>query len=272
MKPRISIVIPCYNSYEYIRETLDCLLKQTIEDWECVIVNDGSTDDSLTIIREFENKDSRFKVIDKPNEGPAIARNVAIRNSSGEFILPLDSDDLIAPTYAEKAINYFYEHPETKLVYCLCELFGDMKGEFLTPEYKYDNILWNNCIVCSAVYRRSDFDKTTGYNPNMKCLYEDWDFWLSLLNPDDIVYRIPERLFFYRMHGVSRNNKDISYFREAERTIVLNHIEKYRPYMENIIVTYNEAQAFKAVVNSASFRLGLKLLEPLKKIRKIIKR
>ena len=115
---RISIIVPCYNGEEFLGETLDCLQKQTIEDWECVIVNDGSTDNSIKILREYETKDSRYKVIDKENEGPSVARNVAIAASSGKYILPLDADDLIAPTYAEKAIEYLERHPKTKLVYC----------------------------------------------------------------------------------------------------------------------------------------------------------
>ena len=103
--PRISIVIPCYNGAKYIRETLDCLQNQTVDDWECIIVNDGSTDNSLEILREYAEKDSRYKYIDKENEGPSIARNTAIAASLGKYILPLDADDLIAPYYAEKAIS-----------------------------------------------------------------------------------------------------------------------------------------------------------------------
>ena len=105
--PVISIIIPCYNSSLYIKETLESVQKQTFQDWECIIVNDGSTDNSLDIIKEYSYKDKRFYYIDKKNEGPAIARNIAIHNSTGEFILPLDSDDIIEPTYTEKAIQHF---------------------------------------------------------------------------------------------------------------------------------------------------------------------
>lgn len=272
MTPIISIIIPCYNSEKYISETLDCLRKQTIQNWECIIVNDGSTDNSLKIIKEYSQIDSRYIVIDKENGGPAKARNLAVEKSSGKYILPLDSDDLIDSTYAEKAVKYLEEHDDVKLVYSLCNFFGERTSLFYTEEYDYKKFLWNNCIVCSAVYRKSDFDKTCGYNPNMEAVYEDWDFWLSLLNENDKVYRIPEVLFFYRIHGVSRNTKPMDVFYKAQRTLVNNHLDKYGPYMDDIIRYYNEAQAFDAVVNSLSFKLGHRLLRPLSIIKQFLKR
>ena len=167
MQPRISIIIPCFNGEKYIRETLDCLQKQTIDAWECVIVNDGSTDNSLEILKEYAAKDSRYKYIDKDNAGPAISRNTAIAASSGKYILPLDADDLIAPSYAEKAIDYLEEHPNCKLVYCKAQFFGDRNGLVQLPIYNYYELPYENSIFCSCIYRRLDFDKTSGYNPNM---------------------------------------------------------------------------------------------------------
>lgn len=270
MEPIISIIIPCYNSAKYIKETLDCLLKQTIVEWECVIVNDGSTDDSLSILREYEKQDARFKVINKENGGPASARNTAIAHSLGKYILPLDSDDIIAPSFAEKAIKYLEDHSDIKLVYSLCQFFGDRSGLFYTEEYKYENILWNNCIVCTAVFRRSDFDKTLGYNANMNAVYEDWDFWLSLLEEGDNVYRIPEVLFYYRVHGVSRSAKSNEIYKQAQRTIVKNHPDKYLPFMEDIITYYNESRGFYAISNSKAFMVGYKLCQPIKVLKVVI--
>jgi len=268
--PIISVIVPCYNAEKYVRQTLDCLLKQTVDNWECVIVNDGSKDGSLSILKEFESKDSRFRVIDKVNEGPAIARNTAIANSDGKYILPLDADDILDPTYIEKAVSYLESHPEIKLVYSKCDFFGDRKGAFELADYDYKRQLWFNSITCTAVYRRSDYDLTQGYNPNMKAVYEDWDFWLSLLNEGDKVYKIPEVLFYYRIHGPSRNSQGSEVFQVALRTLVSNHIEKYKPYMEDIVQYYNDAQAFKAVSQSLSFRVGRILLMPLSYCRNIL--
>lgn len=270
MVPVISIVIPCYNCERYIRETLESVRKQTIDNWECIMVNDGSTDDSLVIMKSYEQADSRFFVIDKENEGPAIARNIAIGHAHAKYICPLDSDDIIAPTFAEKTVSYLDTHPDVKLVYSQCDFFGDMTGTFPLDEYRYDRLLWGNCIVCTSVYRKSDFERTVGYNPNMKLVYEDWDFYLSLLSPQDKVYCIPEVLFYYRVHGVSRNNnnKGMQVFYEAQRTIVKNHQDKYGQYMTDIIKYYNEAQGLEAVLNSLSFKVGKTLLAPFQWLKK----
>ena len=266
MKPRISIIIPCYNGAKYIRETLDCLLKQTIEDWECIIVNDGSIDNSLEILKEYAEKDPRYKYIDKKNEGPAIARNTAIAASSGKYIMPLDADDLIAPFYAEKAIDYLQNHPKCKVVYGEAEYFDGRTGVWELPEYNYDTELWKNSIFCTAVYRRLDYDKTIGYNPNMKFGNEDWDFWLSLLGIDDEVYKIPETVLYYRIHGESRTSDLLNNAKESYLQMILNHFDIYLPHLCELFslrcrVHYLENELNK-VLQSKKYKIGKFILSP----------
>lgn len=267
--PKISIIIPCYNAEEHLRETLDCLKKQTISDWECIVVNDGSKDNSLAIAREFSTNDSRYRIIDKKNEGPAIARNTAIAVSSGKYILPLDADDLIAPTYAEKAVKYLEEHPKTKVVYCQCEFFGDRTGKWNLPEYNFEELIYNNCIFCSCVYRRFDFDKTRGYNPNMKLMEEDWDFLLSLLEPDDEVYCIPEPLFFYRQHGITRTWFDRSKIDMSHLQLIINHpilysndLERSFQFVSSMSQYYEKS--LNDILDSNAYRLGNFLIKPIR--------
>ena len=272
---RISIIVPCYNGEEFLRETLDCLQKQTIEDWECIIVNDGSTDNSIKILHEYEAKDSRYKVIDKENEGPSVARNVAIAASSGKYILPLDADDLIAPSYAEKAIEYLEQHPNTKLVYCKAIYFGEKEGEWNLSDYSYDEIPYGNCIFCSCVYRREDFDKTGGYNPNMKHMLEDWDFLLSLLKPDDDVYCIPEVLFFYRQHGITRTFKDIMKTDMYHLRMELNHPDIYsRDIEKSFYFVSGMSRYYKTeldgVLNSNAYKLGNMIIKPFRWLKGIL--
>lgn len=229
MQPRISIIVPCYNGEKYLRETLDCLQKQTIEDWECVIVNDGSTDGSLEIMKEYAEKDSRYKYIDKENGGPSVARNTAIAASSGKYILPLDADDLIAPSYAEKAINYLEVHDDCKLVYCEAEFFGSKTGKWELEEYSYEALLRQNLIFCSAIFRRFDFDRIGGFDENLKG-YEDWEFFIRLLYKNDIIYQAPRVMFHYRIkdeEGVNRAAK-------ARHNSLFQYI-----YIKNIDI-YNE--------------------------------
>lgn len=273
MPPIISIIVPCYNQAKYMRDALDSVINSTLKEWECVIVNDGSQDETLSIAKEYEQKDNRFLVVNISNGGLANARNVGIRNSHGKYILPLDSDDKIGEKYLEYAVNYLETHSDTKLVYCLCHFFDDINGFRKLPDYSYQTILWQNVFFPACVYRRSDYDKTTGYNPNMKHGHEDWDFWLSLLSPNDKVYRIPDVQFYYRKHGVSMIDGTIKRLSETNRQLVLNHLDVYTPFLGDMIEWHNELLHYKgsylALLKSPTYKLGHVLLSPLKWIRNI---
>ena len=274
MNPLISIIVPCYNQSQYMRETLDCLKKQTIEEWECIIVNDGSTDNTLEIAKEYVKSDNHYVLVDKPNGGLADARNAGIKASHGKYILPLDSDDLIASTYAEKAVSYLEEHPETTLVYCKAKYFGDRDEEWNLPEYDFDKLLFCNQIFCSCVYRRCDYDRTEGYNTNMKHGLEDWNFLLSLLNKESKVYRIPEILFFYRKHGVSMIANTNKHTKELYCRIVANHIDLYYPYLYHAIITQGEIEYLRGelngILNSNAYKLGNTLIKPFRWLKAIL--
>lgn len=270
----ISIIVPCYNQAKYMREALDSVLASTLSDWECIIVNDGSKDATIDIAREYETKDPRFIVVDIPNGGLANARNVGIRHSHGKYILPLDSDDKIGEKYLELAVAHLEKHPETKVVGCECEYFGDVNGAFTLPTYSYDQLLWQNLFVATSVYRRSDYDRTSGYNTNMKHGHEDWDFWLSLLTPKDDVYKIPEVLFYYRKHGVSMISGTLEKLSVTNQQLVLNHLDVYKPYLGKLISWHNESlfwkNSFSELNKSQTYRIGSLVLYPFKIIRNII--
>lgn len=276
MTPKISVVVPCYNQAKYMRDALDSVLASTFQDWECVIVNDGSKDETIQIAREYEQKDARFHVVDIPNGGLANARNVGIRHSHGKYILPLDSDDKIGDKYLALAVEHLERHPETKLAYCYCHFFDDISGFRFLPDYSYQTLLWQNVFFPACIYRRSDYNKTNGYNPNMKHGHEDWDFWLSLLSPYDKVYRIPEVQFYYRKHGVSMIDGTIKRLSETNRQLVLNHLDIYTPFLGDMIAWHNELLHYKgsylALLKSPTYRLGNFLLYPFKRLRNILKK
>ncbi|HEU4496898.1 MAG TPA: glycosyltransferase family 2 protein, partial [Flavobacterium sp.] len=97
----MSIIVPCFNQSQYLGEALQSVSEQTYTDWECIIVNDGSPDDTEEVSKEWCEKDARFKYLYKENGGLSSARNAGIAVAGGEYILPLDADDKIAPEYAE---------------------------------------------------------------------------------------------------------------------------------------------------------------------------
>lgn len=236
IKGRVSVIVPNYNHGDYIIETLDSVAAQTFTDWECIVIDDGSEDGSADKISEYCRKDNRFKFIAlKKNVGVSAARNRAIAVSEGEFILPLDSDDIIYPEYLSLAVGHFERHPETKLVYSKAELFGEVNGPWPLPEYKYEEFIFINCIFCSCVFRRSDFDRSGGYDETMLDGYEDWDFLLTFLRPEDRVYRIDKVLFRYRQKNTSKNTKALSRKGSLEATIIKKHPEIYSQFYTRII-------------------------------------
>lgn len=267
----VSIIIPCYNKAEYLRDTLDSVLNQDFSEWECIIVNDGSEDETDSIAEMYCTKDTRFKYIFQNNEGVSAARNNGIRMSSGKYILPLDADDLVSNNFLREAVTYMENNQCCKLVYPLVEYFGEKDGLYELPEYSFEKELWVNLLVCSSLYKRLDYDKTTGYNTNMKSGYEDWDFWLSLLTEDDEVKRLDSIRLYYRQLKQSRNREAGKNEKELNRQIVHNHRSLYEPYLDSIISLHEENRMYKEHINqiekSMSYKLGETLAKPYRLVR-----
>lgn len=267
---KVSIIIPCYKQAQFLIETLESVLSQTYPHWECIIVNDGSPDNTEEIAQRYCELDNRFIYLAKTNSGLADTRNFGIKHSQGEYILPLDSDDKIGATYLEKAIKYFDLHPNTKLVYCEAELFGERSGKWNLPKYDYDSLLKENIIFCSCIYKRVDYNNTDGYNPNMKYGLEDWDFLLSLLNSDSIVHRINEVLFFYRIKQSSMSADMKERYYDMRAQVIFNHPKKYLHMISNYIQYVNGIDykiEYKKIKDSYAYRIGKIILTPFSFIR-----
>jgi len=248
-QPLVSVIIPCFNSQAYILETLNCLLSVDYKNWECIIVDDGSTDNSFQITSNFCKNNERFRIIQQPNSGPSVARNKAIRNSKGKYILPLDADDLISATYISKAVEVLESKPNVKVVYSNAEKFGHKMGFWSLPEYSFGELLKENMIFCTALFRKEDFLKTRGYDPILRLGREDWDFWLELLKTGGEVYMLPEVHFYYRTHKTSRDKEANKNLATIRKRIYENHKEIYMNLFENPIQVYHEHKFFKSKYN-----------------------
>ena len=284
--PIVSIVVPCYNHGKYLPETLDSVMAQSFKDWECVIVDDGSTDDTEAVALDYCKKDTRFKYIYQENQGAPVACNTGFRSTSGEFILRLDADDLIASSYVEKAVAHFMDFPETSIVCCRGRYFGSYNNPIILPEYSYETLLFNNCFFCSIFFRRSDYDKTDGYNPNMRNGLNDWDFWITLLSPDSIVYCIDEVLFYYRTGGnsiITKNRNAKKQTEELCRQLYFNHKDKYQDYVPNIVYYAMSANNWRDKYEkerldydhcrqSRAYKVGKMIVKPFTSIKKLFKR
>lgn len=202
-KPKVSIIVPCYNQAQYLDECLQSVFEQTFMDWECIIVNDGSPDNTGEITQKWLDKDSRFKYLSKENGGLCSARNFGITHSLGEFILPLDADDYIANDYVFLAIEEFTKSKDIKVVYCQAEKFGSEFGVWQLPDFSLKDLVRFNMIFCTAMYKKKDWERVGGYDPNMIYGLEDWEFWIAILKQGGKVKRIDKVGFYYRINKYS---------------------------------------------------------------------
>ena len=208
--PKVSIVMPCFNQEAFVVEALQSVRAQTYADWECIVVDDGSTDRSAQAVREFIAQDTRFSLIQKPNGGVASARNLGIARSTGTYIVPLDSDDTIGRDYLRHAVDCFTSHPDTELVHPRTVLFGDKRKTFRLHTYSYAKLLWKNMLVNTCMYTRAAFERTSGYSEAMVHGYEDWELYIRMLNHRSEVRYAAGSIFRYRIKEVSRRTEHIA--------------------------------------------------------------
>jgi len=231
----VSVVVPCYNQGQYLDEAVESVLNQSFQDFEIIIVDDGSSDPETIEILDSYNR-PKTSLIRTTNQGLASARNRGISESAGEYILPLDSDDKIGSSYLEKAVSILEANDRVGIVYCKAELFGDAFGPWNLPPYRFPDILLGNQIFCSAFFRRTDWVKVNGYNPFGG--WEDFDFWLSLIELGREVLCLPDTLFFYRKRAgsmIARMSRELQVRGFAQ--LFRNHPKLY---MDNIAALVNE--------------------------------
>lgn len=197
-QPLVSIIIPCYNHGCFIHDAITSVHSQTFAEYEIIVVDDGSTDE-LTHCVLNELVVTGIRVIRTSNQGLATARNNGISIAQGEYILPLDADDMIAPRFLELAVGVLDHDPSVGVVYGNVEFFGEAAGEWLLPDYSPVRILVDNMIVASAVFRRADWQLVGGYRQYMRHGWEDWDFWLSLVELGREIVKLPNVVFYYRI-------------------------------------------------------------------------
>jgi glycosyltransferase involved in cell wall biosynthesis len=199
----VSIIIPCYNQGQYLEEALESVLNQTHLAWECIIVNDGSPDNTEHVALEWCKKDTRIKYLKKENGGLSAARNTGIAIAKAEFILPLDADDKLGNNYIEFALQQFALDATVKVVYCKALKFGTEEGFLSLVPYSLYNLSRNNMIFPSAMFRKKEWERVGGYEVDMIYGWEDWEFWIAVLKDGGNVKRIDEVCFYYRIKSAS---------------------------------------------------------------------
>lgn len=226
----ISVIIPCYKQAEYLPEALDSLMAQTFGDWEAIVVNDGSPDNTEEVALAYAAREPRIKYLSLENGGVARARNRGIDMAQGEYILPLDADDTIAPTYLEKAKAALDSDPMLKVVYCRASFFGEKNGPWEVHYKDFKSLLAVNAIFVSALFRKTDARAIGGFDEAMTFGHEDWDFFIRLLDGENRVCQIPEILFNYRIKNLSRNTEAVKRLSDTQYYLIAKNRAIYQAY------------------------------------------
>ena len=223
--PYVSIITPFYNTGEVFQETARSVLSQSFQQWEWVIVNDGSDDlIAIQLLEQYRTSDPRIRVIDHlSNKGPGSARNTGFSGARASFLFYLDSDDLIEPTALEKCLWYLETHAEHGFVkgYTVC--FGAQEVASSRGFSEGAGFRVSNHVTIMAMVRRTVIERNGGFDPDLRQGMEDWHFWLGAANCGFWGGTIPEYLDWYRQRPVHRtrwqhwNQSGIKRFRTAAR-------------------------------------------------------
>lgn len=205
MKPLVSVIVPIYNAASYLQETLDSILASTYRPIEVVMVDDGSKDESLSVAQSYCKLHPECRVIAQNNQGVSAARNTAIREAKGTYILPVDADDKIADTFIQKAVDVIEGSDNIRVVGCRCWMFGAVNKEWKLPQFSHALLARKNMIPATALYRKVDWEHCGGYCEE-EIYREDWDFWISMMELGGTFYKINEVLFYYRISTNSRRS------------------------------------------------------------------
>lgn len=244
--PLVSVIIPCYNYGHLISETIESVINQTYSNWECIIVDDGSSDNTREVVQAFLSSDPRIHYIYQSNKGLAGARNTGLRVSKGDYIQLLDADDILPRQKIEVHINFLEKNSSTDLVFSDVYMFEKtlsnlgsavkliLKAKSLSGkgEVIIDNLLDDNMFLVHCALFRAPIISDIGYFNEKMITCEDWNFWFRMAVVGKQFYYMdnPESKVYVRNHGVnmSKNRKNmwigrLFFYGEAKK-ILQNHV------------------------------------------------
>ena len=276
--PKVSVVIPCYNDKDYIQETVQSVLNQTFQDFEIIIVDDGSNEATKKVLSGLKN--GKLQIITQLNQGLSAARNNSIKQARAEYILILDSDDTFDKHFLEKAVAILDENQNVGAVSSYCNIF--IKDHRII--YKHSpqggdvgNFLFDNNSVSFALIRKKCWEAIGGYDEKMKNGFEDWEFWIALTKRGWIVFTIPEYLFNYRQKEQSMVKETKMYFRETNlKYMYLKHQDVYQKHFAETVnyladlANRNKKSELK-YKNAIEFKIGKLILQPFRYIKNCFK-
>ena len=220
-KPLISVIIPCYNQARYLPDAVDSVISQTVGNWECLVINDGSPDDTERIVSQLMQSDKRIRYVKHENAGPSYTRNRGIELATGRYIQFLDADDMLAPTKLESQLGLLESTKEIALAYCDYHYATEdgapildhpcYKPPLLEAGYALQDLAhgWEtklsipiHCFLFDArIFKECGirFDESLPNN-------EDWDCWMNVLALNPRLFYVDDKYAIYRLHADARTS------------------------------------------------------------------
>jgi glycosyltransferase involved in cell wall biosynthesis/2-polyprenyl-3-methyl-5-hydroxy-6-metoxy-1,4-benzoquinol methylase len=242
--PLVSVIVPYYNRADVIDDTLFSIQQQTFGNIEVIIVDDGSPDrESIEKFNLLKDSGYPATFVRQKNQGVARTRNNGIKIAKGKYIVCLDSDDIIEPTYIEKAVAVLELNPDIAVVSSYMTVFGVMTEEFHHATYDPIELYKNNTVITAAMFRKQAWKVSGGYKADIG--YEDWEYWINLAEHGFFATQIPEPLFRYRTSMQSRYVED--------KDIHWNNLKKIRSlhpeYKKKVRAILKKRQAVKFITS-----------------------
>ncbi len=265
MQPKVSFIIPYYNAGSTIQETIDSILNQTYKNYDIWIVNDGSTD-TKSIEKLNQYSDTKYiHIINIPNSGPGIARNVAIQNSDAEFIFPIDSDDKMTESAIVDSLKEFELDRHLGVVFGNAKYFGKKDGikkQRLPDDW---SLLISNPIANAALIKKCIFDEVGLYDEFLsKPGLEDWELWIRVFYSKWKMKHIDKIFFEIRVQEHSRT------FQVANTNLDIIYSHVYSKHAKTIFEKYLKLYYLNKQINEGiDMKLSRLLLKPYRLIKKI---
>jgi glycosyltransferase involved in cell wall biosynthesis len=199
-KPLVSVILPAYNSEEYLSRSISSILNQTYKNLELIVINDGSTDRTEEVVEKYAETETRIVYCSQENTGPSSARNTGIERSVGEYIAYQDSDDYSYPTRLERQVEFLEGNPTVAMVYTgVLQRLQNGRIERLKPiPFDRLRILHENFVACGSVMHRNEvFDKVGYWNEKI-----DWDLWIRI-SEKFLIREMNEILYEYTVRDDS---------------------------------------------------------------------
>lgn len=235
-EPLVSIIVPCFNQAIFLPEAVESVIVQSYPNWELLIVNDGSPDNTNQVFENltklYPQSKRKLFLIQKENGGLSDARNTGISQARGDYILPLDADDKIHPEMLSNVLHDI-RRSGSDIVFTNYKEFGLSSRSTNYGDVEPQLIQYFNQLPYCSLFKRNIWITTGGYNTNMIYGYEDWDFWISCIERGYKALRCSnnQALFFYRIKNSSMYTKALEHDTELRAQIVLNHSALYDPAM-----------------------------------------